>query len=161
MQQQAPGGRPQLINMCVPIELLPPILDDLSRGRPTHEARPWLGVFCHDSEDGVTVMDVAADGPAARAELRQGDAILAVAGLGVSDLADFYTALWALGPAGVTAPLTVRRENDVFDLEVPHRRPRRETAEAPAELIAFGGSASPPTSLQRTAGRRGRRPSRT
>lgn len=118
MQQQAPGGRPKLINMCVPIELLPPILDDLSRGKPTHEARPWLGVFCHDGEDGVTVMDVAADGPAARAELREGDTILAVAGAAVADLADFYTALWALGPAGVTAPLTVRRENDVFDLQV-------------------------------------------
>jgi S1-C subfamily serine protease len=118
MQQQAPGGRPKLINMCVPIELLPPILDDLSRGKPAHEPRPWLGVFCHDSEDGVVVMDVAADGPAARAELRQGDAILAVGGAIVSDLADFYTALWALGPAGATAPLTVRRENDVFDLQV-------------------------------------------
>ena len=40
MQQQAVGGRPELINMCVPIELLPPILDDLSRGRPAHPPRP-------------------------------------------------------------------------------------------------------------------------
>ncbi len=118
MQQQAPGGRPQLINMCVPIELLPPILDDLSRGKVSRDPRPWLGVFCHDAEPGVMVMDVATDGPAARAELRQGDVILAVGGTVVADLADFYTALWALGPAGVTAPLTVKRENDVFDLQV-------------------------------------------
>ena len=118
MQQQSPGGRPELINMCVPIELLPPILDDLSRGKATHPARPWLGVFCHDAEEGVVVMDVSADGPAARAEIRRGDIILAVRGAEVADLADFYTALWDLGPAGVTAPLKLRRERDEFDIQV-------------------------------------------
>ena len=118
LQQQSPGGRPELINMCVPIELLPPILDDLSRGKSPQPARPWLGVFCHDAEDGVVVMDVSADGPAARAELRHGDVILQVGNAEINDLADFYTALWDLGPAGVTAPLKVRRERDVFDLKV-------------------------------------------
>jgi S1-C subfamily serine protease len=118
MTQQAPGARPTLINMCVPIELLPPILDDLSRGRPAHPPRPWLGVLSQDTGSGVAVLDVTPDGPAARAELRSGDVILAVGGHPVSDLADFYTRLWGLGPAGVTAPLRVRRERDVFDLEV-------------------------------------------
>ena len=118
MQQQTPGGRPELINMCVPIELLPPILDDLSRGRPSQPPRPWLGVFCHDAEDGVMVMDVSDDGPAARAELRRGDLILAVGDIEVGDLADFYTTLWSLGPAGVIAPLRLKRERDVFDLQV-------------------------------------------
>src|ERR1700679_3083475 len=33
MQQEAPGGQTRPINMCVPIELPPPILDDLSKGR--------------------------------------------------------------------------------------------------------------------------------
>ena len=118
MQQQSPGGRPELINMCVPIELLPPILDDLSRGKASQPARPWLGVFCHDAEEGVVVMDVSADGPAARAEIRRGDVILSVGGAEVADLADFYTALWDLGPAGVTAPLKLRRERDEFDIQV-------------------------------------------
>ena len=118
MQQQSPGGRPEIINMCVPIELLPPILDDLSRGRATHPPRPWLGVFCHDAEEGVVVMDVSADGPASRAEIRRGDVILAVADVEIGNLADFYTALWSLGDAGVTAPLKLRRERDVFDLQV-------------------------------------------
>ena len=31
---------------------------------------------------------------------------------------DFYTALWALGPAGVTVPLSLQREGDVFDVEI-------------------------------------------
>ena len=36
----------------------------------------------------------------------------------IASLADFYTRLWALGPAGVVAPLRVRREEDVFDVEI-------------------------------------------
>jgi len=118
MNQEAPGGRSTLINMCVPIELLPPILDDLARGRPAHPPRPWLGIFSQDAGDDVVVLDVAQGGPAARAEVRQGDIILAVAGQPVTSLADFYTRLWALGPAGVVAPLRLQRERDVFDLEI-------------------------------------------
>jgi S1-C subfamily serine protease len=63
-------------------------------------------------------MDVSAGGPADRAEVRAGDVILAVAGQPVANLADFYTQLWDLGPAGVLAPLRLRREGDVFDVEV-------------------------------------------
>lgn len=118
MNQVTQNGQSTLINMCVPIELLPPILDDLSRGRPAQPPRPWLGVFSQDGDDSVVVVDVAAGGPAARAEVRSGDVILAVADQPVASLADFYTKLWALGPAGVVAPLRLKREGDVFDLEV-------------------------------------------
>jgi len=118
MNQEAPGGQTRPINMCVPIELLPPILDDLSKGRPAHPPRPWLGLLSHDTGSQVVVMDVSTGGPAARAELHAGDVILAVAGQPVSSLADFYTKLWSLGPAGVTAPLRLKRERDVFDIEI-------------------------------------------
>jgi S1-C subfamily serine protease len=118
MTHQAQNGRQSLINMSVPIDLLPPILDDLSRGRPPQAARPWLGVFAQDTGTRVEVVDVAKDGPADRAEVRTGDVILAVAGAPVASLADFYTRLWALGPAGVVAPLRLGRERDVFDVEI-------------------------------------------
>ncbi len=118
MTQQAPGGKATLINMSVPIELLPPILHDLSRGRQVQPPRPWLGVYAHDEDGKVTVLDVAPGGPAARAEMRSGDVILAVAGEEVRSLADFYQRLWAIGDAGATAPLRLRRERDVFDIEV-------------------------------------------
>jgi len=118
MNQEAPSGKSQIINMCVPIERLPPILEDLSSGRPSEPPRPWLGLFCQDAGEKLMVLDVAAGGPAARAEVRRGDVILAVAGRPVSTLADFYTALWALGPAGVTAPLRLKRERDVFDVDI-------------------------------------------
>jgi S1-C subfamily serine protease len=118
MNQEAPGGQTRPINMCVPIELLPPILDDLSKGQPAHPPRPWLGLLSHDTGSNVVVMDVSTGGPAARAEVHAGDIILAVAGQPVSSLADFYGKLWSLGPAGVVAPLRLRRERDVFDVEI-------------------------------------------
>lgn len=118
MNQVTPSGQSSLINMCVPIELLPPILDDLSRGRQAHAPRPWLGVYSQDSDGGVVVLDVAEDSPAARAEIRRGDLILAVAGQPVISLADFYSRLWKLGAAGVVAPLRLQRDGDVFDMEV-------------------------------------------
>lgn len=106
------------LNMFVPIQLLPPILDDLAHGRPAHPPRPWLGVISGEASDQVIIAGVTPGGPAARAELRQGDLILAVDGAPVTDLADFYTRLWAQGPAGVRIPLTIQREDDVFDVEV-------------------------------------------
>jgi S1-C subfamily serine protease len=57
-------------------------------------------------------------GPAARAELRPGDVIVAVAGQPVGDLAEFYRRLWAQGAPGASIPLRLRREGDVFDVEV-------------------------------------------
>jgi S1-C subfamily serine protease len=118
MNQMTPDGETPLINMCVPIELLPPILDDLSRGKPVHPPRPWLGVLSQEAGPNVLVANVTADGPAARAEVRRGDAILAVAGEPVTSLADFYTKLWKLGPPGVTARLRLRRGGDVFEVDI-------------------------------------------
>jgi S1-C subfamily serine protease len=104
--------------MCVPAELLGPILEDLAKGRTADNQRPWLGVFSQDAGGKVVVLDVAAGGPAHRAELRRGDVVLAVAGQRVSSLPEFYDRLWALGSAGVTVPLRLQREREVFDVEV-------------------------------------------
>lgn len=118
LQGQARGGAVVPVNMFVPAELLPPILDDLARGKPAHPPRPWLGVLAHDLGAHVVVAGVNPHGPAARAELRMGDIILAVGGRTVSELADFYTQLWAQGPAGATVELRVQRDGDVFEVEV-------------------------------------------
>jgi hypothetical protein len=45
-----------------------------------------------------------------RAELSVGDIILAAAGAPVTVLGDFYTRLWAQGPAGDTIPLRIQRD---------------------------------------------------
>ena len=118
LQAQAPGGGARPINMFVPSERLGPILDDLASGRAAHPPRPWLGVLAQDIGPHVVVVGVNPRGPAARAELKQGDVILAVAGQPVADLADFYTRLWGQGPAGATIPLRLQREEDVFEVEI-------------------------------------------
>jgi S1-C subfamily serine protease len=119
LQRQSRGGVTPL-NMFVPIQLLPPILDDLARGKPAHAPRPWLGVLAQElgAQSVVVVIGVTPHGPAARAELRTGDIIRAVDGHAVSDLADFYTRLWGLGPPGTIAPLRLQRDGDVFDVEI-------------------------------------------
>ena len=111
-------GQVAPLNMFVPAERLPPILDDLTHGRPAGAPRPWLGLFAQEIEGHVVVVDVTAGGPAGRAELRAGDVIHAVAGASVKDLASFYQGVWSLGEAGVDVSLTLQRGEDVFDVEV-------------------------------------------
>jgi S1-C subfamily serine protease len=118
LQGQTRDGAARPINMFVPVDLLPPILDDLARGKPAHPPRPWLGVLAQDGDPHVVIVGTNPRGPAARAELRPGDRVLAVGGEPVAELADFYTRLWAQGPAGAVIPLTIQREGDVFEVEV-------------------------------------------
>jgi S1-C subfamily serine protease len=105
------------VNMIVPIDLLKPILDDLRKfGRVNKPARPWLGMFSTEIENRVVVVGISAKGPAARAELKAGDVILAVKGEKISSHTQFYRKLWSLGPAGVDVPLTVYHEGVTFDV---------------------------------------------
>ncbi len=98
------------INMVVPINLLPPILDDLlSRGHADERSRPWLGVFSADSDGKVVVVSLAETGPAAAAGLREGDIITDVRDEAVADLADFYRKVWSSGPAGTEIPIRIVR----------------------------------------------------
>jgi S1-C subfamily serine protease len=112
-------GRNEPLNMIVPIDLLTPIVDDLRRfGRVDKPVRPWLGVYSTEIEDKVVIVGVAPKGPAARAELKTGDVILAVAGENVSSLAELYRKVWSLGTAGVEVPMTLYREGLTFDVRV-------------------------------------------
>jgi S1-C subfamily serine protease len=99
------------INMVVPINLLPPILDDmLTRGQVNRPPRPWLGVFSAESDGEVVVMSVADGGPAERAGLRRGDVISDVRDGEVDGLADFYRKVWLSGPAGAEVPMRIVRD---------------------------------------------------
>ncbi|AUC99530.1 S1C family serine protease [Bradyrhizobium sp. SK17] len=111
------SGRAEHVNMIVPIDLLNPVLDDLRRfGRVNKPARPWLGMHTMEIDNRLVVIGVASMGPAARAELKTGDVILAVAGEKVTDQTGFYRKLWSLGTAGVDVPLTVYHEGVTFDV---------------------------------------------
>ena len=85
-------------------------------GRVNRPARPWLGMYSTEIDNKVVVIGISNDGPAARAELKAGDVILAVKGERISSQAAFYRKLWALGNAGVDVPLTVHHEGVTFDV---------------------------------------------
>ena len=117
--ERAREGKSEHLNMVVPIDLLKPILDDLRKfGRVNKPSRPWLGLYLTEIEDKIVAVGIAPKGPAARAELKTGDVILAVKGEKVSSLASFYRRVWALGQAGVEVPLTLYREGVTFDVRV-------------------------------------------
>lgn len=110
-------GKAEHVNMIVPIDLLRPILDDLRKfGRVNKPARPWLGMYTTEIDNRVVIVGVAGRGPAARAELKAGDVVLAVAGDKITSQNAFYRKLWSLGSAGVDVPLTVYHEGVTFDV---------------------------------------------
>jgi S1-C subfamily serine protease len=111
------SGRAEHVNMIVPIDLLNPVLDDLRKfGRVNKPARPWLGMYTTEIDNRLVVVGIASKGPAARAELKTGDVIIAVDGDNVTSQTAFYRKLWSLGTAGVDVPLTVYHEGVTFDV---------------------------------------------
>jgi S1-C subfamily serine protease len=111
------SGKAEHVNMIVPIDLLTPVLDDLRRfGKVNRPARPWLGMYSTEIDNRVVVIGISGNGPAARAELKAGDVILAVKGEKITSQSGFYRKLWALGAAGVDVPLTVHHEGVTFDV---------------------------------------------
>jgi len=111
------SGKAEHVNMIVPIDLLKPVLDDLRHfGKVNRPPRPWLGMYSTEIDNRVVVIGISGNGPAARAELKAGDVILAVGGERITNQAGFYRKLWSLGPAGVDVPLTVHHEGVTFDV---------------------------------------------
>jgi len=108
MQQQDGRGRRVDLNMVVPAGLLAATLADLlAFGRPNKPARPWLGLYATEDDDGVVVSSLARRGPAEKAGLREGDRILSVEGTVIGDLAGLWRAVWASGSAGTKLRLTL------------------------------------------------------
>src|SRR5438552_6039663 len=108
------------VNMVVPIDLLPPVLDDLlTYGRPNKPPRPWLGLYATEVDDAIVVAGLSERGPAVKTGLRPGDRILAVRDEPVSSLASFWRRVWASGPAGSEVVLQVSRDNDTMRVRIP------------------------------------------
>ncbi|HVC55453.1 MAG TPA: S1C family serine protease [Stellaceae bacterium] len=108
------------VNMVVPIDLLPPILDDLlTYGRPNRPPRPWLGLYAAEVEDAIVVAGLSERGPASQTGLKPGDRILAVRDEPVSSLAAFWRRVWASGPAGSEVVLQVLRDKETMNVRIP------------------------------------------
>jgi serine protease Do len=106
-------------NMFVPIDMLTPILTDLtSAGRVPGPGRPWLGVSAELVNGQLKIQRVTQGGPGEKAGLRKGDVIVGVAGNETPTLNDFYRRIWARGAAGAVIPLDVMQENQKRRIDV-------------------------------------------
>ncbi len=111
VQQVSGRGQREDVNMIVPIDLLPPIMNDLmTYGRVNKPARPWLGLYSAENDGRIVIADVTEDGPAAAAGLRSGDIITAVRDSAVESLSEFYREIWRCGPAGAEIPIEIVRD---------------------------------------------------
>lgn len=111
VQEVVRDGQNLVGNMIVPVDILEPVLSDLVRfGRTKGPPRPWLGLYAADTSQGVTVTGLAPGGPAAKAGLAEGDALLELDGAPIEDLGDLWRKLWAAGAAGVAVSVTVSRD---------------------------------------------------
>jgi S1-C subfamily serine protease len=107
------------VNMVVPIELLPPILDDLlAYGRPNRPPRPWLGLYAAEVEDAIVVAGLSERGPASKTGLKPGDRILAVRDEPISSLASLWRRVWASGAAGSEVVLQVVRDKETMKVRI-------------------------------------------
>lgn len=98
------------VNMMIPIDLLPPIIDDLVRyGQVRRPARPWIGMQATEFDDNLVVVGLTDNGPAAKASVRVGDVVLGLPGRRVHSLGELLRQMWAVGDAGVTIDLEVLR----------------------------------------------------
>jgi S1-C subfamily serine protease len=108
--RESVDGEETNANMFVPIDLLKPILNDLTtRGRADRQSRPWLGIYAVEVTGKVYVTGVADGSPAELADIREGDLISQVGDDEIGTLAEFYRRLWSLGPAGIGVPLVAVR----------------------------------------------------
>ena len=106
-------------NMIVPIDLLAPILEDLMKtGRPNRPPRPWLGLYVTEAGPRLVVAGLAPGGPADKADIKVGDAVLEVAGGKPASLADLFRRVWACGNAGARVPLKLLRETTTKEVVV-------------------------------------------
>jgi S1-C subfamily serine protease len=119
VEQKGARGEALSLNMMVPVDILTPILPDLlATGSANKPPRAWLGLFAAEADARIVIAGIYGNGPADRAGLKAGDAILAVAGEPVAGLADFFRKVWALGPAGVTVPIAVYRDGGALEAAV-------------------------------------------
>src|SRR5258706_6982105 len=112
-------------NMIVPIDILAPILDDMVKlGRPSRPPRPWLGLYVTEAGPRLVVAGLAPDGPAEKAGIKVGDAVLDVAGAKPSSLPDLFPRILAGGSVGAPGPLKLLRETTTKEIVLTSPDPR-------------------------------------
>ena len=115
----AGGSRKLPGNMFVPVDLLKPILSEMTQtGSTKISRRPWIGLTSAEQSGRVQVVRVNKDGPAQAAGLEPGDFVLAVDGEKVASLEAFYKKLWARAQPDSEISLTVLQGADVKTIKL-------------------------------------------
>jgi S1-C subfamily serine protease len=118
--QQGSDDERQEANMFVPLDIVEPLLLQLARhGSRDARPRPWLGMYSTENNGRVVVAGLLAGAPAHQSGVEPGDTVLEIAGVPVSDLAQFYRTLWRQGDAGVRVKLLLQRGRGQKTVEVP------------------------------------------
>jgi serine protease Do len=113
------GGTDAPGNMFVPVNLLKPILTDLSeRGRAGGAVKPWLGMTVDEVGDKLIVSRVTRGGPAHSAGVRRGDIVLGTSRRDVKTLAEFFDDVWAHGAPGVSVKVKMQIDSGTREVTV-------------------------------------------
>ena len=118
---QDPGGNSSESqgNMFVPIDLLPPIYQELvDTGRAQKNAKPWLGMQTTEALGHLVVSGVHDGGPADKADIQVGDIIEEIETQSVESLPDMYRKIWAVGGAGADVSISVVRGSRQIDIVI-------------------------------------------
>ncbi len=93
-------------------------------------AKPYIGVYLSESEEGVSVYSVVEDGPAAAAGLKTGDVITAANGKEIAKASDLSALVGDMTP-GDALTLTVLRDGETSEiaLTVGEKQQSAQTAE--------------------------------
>lgn len=118
--QEIPGLAPGAEgNMVVPIDLLKNILSELQQyGQTLKPARPWLGMFAAENDQGLIIAGVYNNAPAFEADLRAGDSIVSIGNSTPQSLGEMFRHIWSLGPAGTVIPMKISRDGKLIDVEI-------------------------------------------
>ncbi|MCU0869655.1 MAG: Do family serine endopeptidase [Burkholderiales bacterium] len=139
-----PSGGNVGIGFAVPTSMMQKVVAQLVRfgevrrgrfGATAQDTTPDIAkAFGVPPNEGAVIVEVATDGPAARAGLRRGDVVVGVNGRTVRGSADLRNQM-GLIPAGDTAELRLLRDGKPLTLRVP--------VEAPRGPASTGGQAVP------------------
>tara|TARA_Y100001936_G_C16093159_1_gene688580 strand:+ start:1702 stop:2724 length:1023 start_codon:yes stop_codon:yes gene_type:complete len=106
-------------NMFVPVDLLPPIFEELvTTGRAQTQAKPWLGMQTTEALGHLVVSGVHEGGPADNADIQVGDIVEEIESSPVESLPDMYRKIWAVGGAGSDISVSVVRGSRQIDVVI-------------------------------------------
>jgi serine protease DegS len=104
-------------SVAVPLDLYWRFREELEGLIPRRPARAWLGLFARPFAGGVVVSGVVSDGPADRAGIKEGDAILGVEGVEATTLRSLYGTIQRRNP-GDSIGLQILREASILAIDV-------------------------------------------